>query len=338
MNPARSWLSFFLAGFLVIVAMLIVTLFTPAPYGDLTRIGRLSDADFGWRAPPPVVDKAYVQGVPLAEADVVVVGDSFSMTHRWQSKLVQQGYKVSTMYWGQIGWLCEDFTPWIRKAGFKGRLIVVESIERAFDERMQRSEACPAMIERPLRIKTEPFLGPLTQKPAPGLNWSAKLTAGPITWSHTRRAVRETGDTQHGRETLVRVVPDGCSQFSHALCDKVPFFKEDIDNGPLTAQTFARMQRITAANPSFDLVWMVIPNKTTVYLDPQHSKEFVQGLRANPGLGPDLFAMAERARHEVRDFYFPNDTHISMHGQLALGAVMLQEVRKRQPPTAAPDS
>ncbi|RYF73740.1 MAG: hypothetical protein EOO29_26255 [Comamonadaceae bacterium] len=337
-HPATLWLKAFCVGFALICATLVWTLTTPAPYGDLTRIGRLSETQFGWRKAPPPMDAALLRGTPLDQADVLVLGDSFSMTYYWQASLVQAGYKVATTYWGEIGYMCANFSDWIRKAGFKGRLIVVESIERAFDERMQRSEACPAMIERPLRIKTEPFLGPLTQKPAPGLNWSAKLTAGPITWSHTRRAVRETGDTQHGRETLVRVVPDGCSQFSHALCDKVPFFKEDIDNGPLTAQTFARMQRITAANPSFDLVWMVIPNKTTVYLDPQHSKEFVQGLRANPALGPDLFAMAERARHEVKDFYFPNDTHISMHGQLALGAVMLQEVRKRQPPTAAPDS
>jgi hypothetical protein len=41
---------------------------------------------------------------------------------------------------------------------------------------------------------------------------------------------------------------------------------------------------------------------------------------------------------QVRDFYFPNDTHISMHGQLALGEIMLAQVRKLmpEPPARAP--
>ncbi|WP_225783829.1 hypothetical protein [Xenophilus sp. Marseille-Q4582] len=335
-TPASLWLKTFAVGFAFISALLVWTLFTPAPYGDLTRIGRLSETQFGWTQPAPAMDEKLLHSAPLDQADVLVVGDSFSMTLYWQADLVRAGYKVATTYWGEIGYLCGDFGSWLRSQGYKGKLVIVESIERAFDERLQRSEACPAIAQgRKLTIKPDPFLGPLTQKPAGTLNWSAKLTTGPITWSNTRRTLREPGDTQHGDETLVRVVPDGCQQFSHAFCNKVPFFKEDIDKGPLTVQTFERMQRLTQGQPDLQLLWMVIPNKTTVYLDPQHSEGFVQGLRAHPELGPNLFDFAQRARREVRDFYFPNDTHMSMHGQLAMGAVMLQEVRKRLPTTSA---
>ena len=323
------WLATFGVGFAIISALLVWTLFTPAPYGDLTRIGRLSETQFGWRHDPPVVDPAHLRAVPLDQADILVLGDSFSMTYRWQAALVQAGYKVSTTYWGQVGYMCGDFTDWVRREGFKGRMVIVESVERAFDERMRRSEQCSRMVERRLELKTEPFLGPLTQKPAPGLNWAAKLTTGPITWLDTRKAMRAQGDTQHGDETLVRIVPDGCKQFSNLACDRVPFFKEDIDNGPLTAQTFERMQRLTVANPSLDLLWMIIPNKTTVYLDPQHSAPFVALMKANPALGPDLFTWAQEARFNTRDFYFPNDTHLSMLGQVSLGKAMLQEVEKR---------
>jgi len=285
-----------------------------------------------------VVDPAYLHAVPLDQADVLVMGDSFSMTYRWQADLVRAGYKVATTYWGQIGYMCGDFTRWLRKNGFKGRMVIVQSVERAFDERMQRSEQCAHMVDRKLELKTEPFLGPLTQKPPPGLNWTAKLTTGPITWLNTRRAMRAPVDTQHGDETLVRMVPDGCKQFTHLACDRVPIFKEDIDNGPLTAQTFQRMQQLTAANPSLTLLWMIIPNKTTVYLDPSHSSAFMDLLRAHPDMGPDLFAWAQDARFKTRDFYFPNDTHLSMLGQVALGKVMLQEVSKRMAPGGAPAS
>lgn len=330
MNPARSWLSFFLAGFLVIVAMLIVTLFTPAPYGDLTRIGRLSDADFGWRAPPPVVEKAYVQGVPLAEADVVVVGDSFSMTHRWQSKLVQQGYKVSTMYWGQIGWLCEDFTPWIRKAGFKGQLVVIESVERLLGERLDKGAQCKAMAREP-QVKAKPFLEPLEVVPTFALNWEAKLTTGVITWANMRKVRQSTGDTIYSEETRVRNVKDGCKYFSHRMCEKALFFIEDTDNPPLEPRAVGQMKTFIASQPELRFIWMVIPDKTTVYIDHDHAAGFAKAF-ADSKLGPDLFGFAADQREHVRDFYFPNDTHLSMHGQLILGERMLQAVKEVMPP------
>lgn len=332
-NAATLWLKTFCVGFALISALLVWTLFTPAPYGDLTRIGRLSETQFGWTHTPPTVDAALLHSAPLDQADVLVLGDSFSMTLYWQADLVRAGYKVATTYWGEIGYMCGDFNEWLRAQGFKGKLVIAQSIERAFDERVQRSEACAHIDEgRKLKIRPDPFLGPLTQKPSGGLNWSAKLTTGLITWRNTRRTLNEPGDTQHGDETLVRVVPDGCKQFTHALCNKLPIFKEDIDHGPLTQQTFERMQRITAAQAPLQILWMVIPNKTTVYLDREHSAAFVQRLRAHPELGPNLFDFAEAARHEVKDFYFPNDTHMSMFGQRAMGALMLQEVRKHLPP------
>jgi hypothetical protein len=40
----------------------------------------------------------------------------------------------------------------------------------------------------------------------------------------------------------------------------------------------------------------------------------------------------------VKDLYFPNDTHMSMHGQVILGRLMLDEVRKvlPTPPAKSP--
>ncbi len=51
-------------------------------------------------------------------------------------------------------------------------------------------------------------------------------------------------------------------------------------------------------------------------------------------IGPDLFRFAAEERGRVRDFYFPNDTHLSMHGQLQLGDRMLQVIRAVEPPPA----
>jgi hypothetical protein len=78
---------------------------------------------------------------------------------------------------------------------------------------------------------------------------------------------------------------------------------------------------------------MIIPNKTTVYVKPEHSKDFVTAFGA-AGLGPDLFGLSQVEKKKVRDYFFPNDTHLSMHGQLVVGQRMLDAVRKILP--AAP--
>lgn len=325
MNSGSTWLKTFVAGFGIVSAMLIVTLFTPAPYGDLSRIGRLSDAEFGWQAPPPPAPLDALKGVPVDQADVLVVGDSFSMTLYWQAPMVQAGLRVATIYWGQFGYLCRDFSNWAAQAGFKGKVVIVESVERLLDERLRKGDECQTMIKAPV-ASTTPFIKSFTDVPPPAFNWSAKLTTGLVTLRNTRRAKQAHGDTLYGKNTLVRLVPEGCRQFSHRLCDRALFFKDDVDNGPLTAETFELLKRFTASQ-FLPLIWMVIPNKTTVYVDPQHSKPFVDAFRGS-GYGPDLFAFAEKQRMQVPDFYFPNDTHISMHGQLALGQLMLAEVRK----------
>ena len=72
----------------------------------------------------------------------------------------------------------------------------------------------------------------------------------------------------------------------------------------------------------------MVPDKTTTYLDPTHSQAFVKAFN-EAGLGPDLFAFAQRQKTAIRDFYMPNDTHFSMHGQLALGDRMVEAVKEK---------
>jgi len=335
-SPAKVWLITFLSGFAVIVAMLVITLTTPIPYGDLTRIGRLSDHQFGWLAPPPKVDPDLLRGSPIDQADIVVIGDSFSMTYRWQSALVKAGYRVSTTYWLQFGEaLCSDMDDWLAKAGFRGKLIIVESVERLLNERLHSGAQCQTM-RKPFESRLTPFSSPLEDLPGFALNWNAQLTSGLITYRNTQRAIKTPGDTVYNKETMVRPVPQGCKYFSNRLCDKALFLTEDIRNGELNAANVEAMKSFAAARRT-PLLWMVIPNKSTVYIDHGHSKDFVTAFRAS-GLGPDLFGWAETGRTLTRDFFFPNDTHLSMHGQLALGELMLSEVRKKlpEPPSRHP--
>ena len=334
MTPAKLWLQFFTAGFAVIVAMLIVTLNTPIPYGDLSRIGMLSDHEFGWQKDQPQVDRAYLRGSPINEADVLVIGDSFSATSRWQSVLKQHGYRFATVFWSEFHEsLCDDFDDWLDRAGFKGKLVVIESVERLLADRLANTQKCKAMTGNVAGSRIEPFFEPIVKVPGFALNWNAKLTSGYVTYRNTRAAKEAEGPTVPVNQSWVRPVPDGCSLFSNRLCDKALFFKDDDDNGELTVQHVEQMRAFSEAHRSRSILWMVIPNKTTTYVMPDHSKDFVTAF-ANAGLGPDLFTFAKEQKSKIQDFYFPNDTHLSMHGQLALGDLMLGAIRKiiPQPP------
>ena len=327
MTPAKLWLRIFLAGFALIVGLLVVTLKTPPFYGDMTRIGLLSENAFGWTIEPPQVPAEYLRAVPVAEADIVVIGDSFSMSNRWQSELTRAGYRVTTTFWGQTDEaLCTDLDDWLDRAGFRGKLVIVESVERLLADRLANTRNCPKM-QKPFVAGLKPFFAPLDHVPPPTINWDGKLTSGINIYRNTERARRSAGDFLSNRRILVRQVADGCSMFSSRLCDRAPFWPADDENGELTVQHAAQMRAFGESQPKRSILWMVIPNKTTVYVKPEHSKDFVTALD-EAGLGPDLFSFSQEKKKTVLDYYFPNDTHLSMHGQLVVGQRMLEAVRK----------
>lgn len=329
-SPASAWLITYFAGFVVVCGMLLLTLFTQRPYGDLSRLGHVSEAEFGWRKPPPKVPPEQLQGTPIDQADILVIGDSFSMTHRWQSVLIRNGYTVATTFWGQYNdALCADFDAWLQRAGFRGRLVIIESVERLLSERMKKSSECQVTAGK-LEAHNRPFLPPLEHLPTFEWNTGVPLTTGFATFRNTQKIKRTPDAVTADFRTIARPVKGGCQYFSNRLCEKALFFGEDDDNGPLARIEAERMASFDRQHGKVPLLWMVIPNKTTVYIDPAHSADFVSAFNGS-GLGPDLFAFAAREKGRIMDFYFPNDTHLSMHGQLALGDLMLGEVRKRLP-------
>jgi hypothetical protein len=335
MTPAKLWLSIFLTAFAVFFGLLVQTLVTPAPYGDLARIGHISERDFGWRIEPPHIAAELLKGAPIEKADIVVIGDSFSGTHVWQSRLVGSGYAVTTVFWDTIdGRLCDDFDDWLAKAGFRGKLVVVESVERFVVQRLADSQQCRHMSPR-LAARAEPLYRTPDEVPGFGLNWNAKLNAGWLTVRCTRAAI--AGKVKEDCNSQVQALPveDGCKLFSHRRCDMALFLIDDQQLGEITPLQVAQMQAFTRAQSRVPILWMVVPNKSTIYLEPTHSREFVKALRKTD-LGPDLFTFSLEEKTKTQDFYFPNDTHNSTHGLLLLGDRMLEAARRKMGEAPAP--
>jgi hypothetical protein len=341
-KPARIWLAIFAAGFLVCCALLVTSLLTPIPYGDLTRIGRISERDFGWHHPPPPIPDANIKASSIQDADVLVIGDSFSVRYAWQSPLVGAGYRVATAHWDKTGPMCSDFAAWVRKSGFKGKVVIIESIERLLQGRIEESREC-ATMKRAFVPSPPPFENP--SKPALTgfrLNWDAELLRGWLTYRNTRAIERSESWTntpdRWGPLIDARTVPDGCKQFSHVACNKLLMTAEDRLMDPLTADSATFMAKFTEKMaPSLRIIWMVVPNKSTVYLDQNHAAAFRSTFN-DLKIGPDLFALSEQNRFKITDLYPANETHVSTAGYLLFGQRMLEAVREVQPAPAAAKS
>ena len=110
--------------------------------GDLTRVGMLPESMFGWTKPQPAVDPILLRSASWQEADVLVVGDSFSAPRIWQTVLVKRGLKVRTESWGGLPAICEDFDEWLKNIGFKGKYVLLEIVERNTEGTLSKSINC----------------------------------------------------------------------------------------------------------------------------------------------------------------------------------------------------
>jgi hypothetical protein len=64
------------------------------------------------------------------------------------------------------------------------------------------------------------------------------------------------------------------------------------------------------------------------------ARQFCRPSLVAAGLGPDLFKLAAANRFKIQDLYYPNDTHMSTHGQRLMGRLMVEAVRQRMPVTS----
>lgn len=332
-KPAKLWVGIFCTGALVLFAALLVTLFTRIPHGALTRVGQISEYQFEGLDPPPPIPMAVIVQSPIEEADVLVIGDSFSTYFAWQSELVGAGYKVATTHWNRVAPLCRDFAQWIESAGFRGRLILLESIEYLVPERLAAMHGCASMKERKFSLEAPPQSSP-SQPPAGfALNANSRLFSGLITLRNTRE-IRQSHDVRYfdagpyGSSVFSSPLENGCTEFSHRMCDKNLFLMLDRISRELTPADAEFMHDFAQRAGPLQVRWMMIPNKTTVYLDTGRAQGFASRAR-ELGIGPDLFAVARAGRHAMRDLYWPNDNHWSMRGQLYFGDHMRHYVQDR---------
>jgi hypothetical protein len=308
-------------------------------YGDSTRIGYFSERDFGWQSDQPALTIEQFKDYSLAEADILVIGDSFSEKRVWQTRAIAARLKVTTIHWkelktdGHWGSLPDNLAETLRIAGFKGHYVVIESIERLFQERVKKlSKEYKPLVKHNLVISEAPYGKRerviLTQ--LNGLSWSVKTLYNKIKLS------LNIPDKHWESERVQPIKFDGCQVFSHRLCHYALFLYEEFKK-----ETFNSIDNVLAVNKNLQNVgiqpiWLVVPDKSTVYLgygklNKNPYQNIWQQFSQYPELiAPDLGEVFTQQSRLIKDFYMPNDTHLSTNGFLYLGDFMTKGLHKLQ--------
>lgn len=298
--------------------------------GELTRMALLPESLFGWTKTQPSVNVGLMEQATMAQADVLVIGDSFSDGRVWQTVLTQRGLRVRTESWDSMRGICADFMPWLRAQGFAGKHIVFESIERNLADDLRKSVACERMQYHSNASTDAPRYPPGISFDVHAGNYAGKLSTGFRTLLNRQQYERLSRSDGFRKWVLpndvtMARVPNGCELFSHARCDDALFLSYDqageVDSGALQhiAQLNARMEGVTP-------IWIFVPNKSTVYLYPD--KQFWNEAERRYG-APNLLRMTQQAlEHREVDLYPANGTHISTAGYLLMGEEILKAMQQ----------
>lgn len=299
--------------------------------GELTRMGMLPESMFGWTKPQPVIDPELMLQSSWQEADVLVIGDSFSDGRIWQTMLIKRGLRVRTESWDSVRYVCEDFVSWLREQGFTGRYVVFEIVERHVVNALDRMMACKKMSFHPNIYANIPRSVPITSFDPNRGDYSGRLSIGVQTqmgaWGYDRwgRSANFVRRELPNSIELARI-KNGCTLFSHQRCDDALFLMEDFGEKDLPSNAIDNLRKINDRLFGITPIWVFVPDKTTAYLHPD--KRF-WGEVERQFSAPNLLRMTQDAiQDRVVDLYPANGSHFSTEGYLLMGDEIFKAIEK----------
>ncbi|MFM2407450.1 MAG: hypothetical protein RL358_192 [Pseudomonadota bacterium] len=288
--------------------------------GDLTRLALLPESQYGQRQNQPVIEAKLFSQAAMADADVLVIGDSFSEKHVWQTELVRQGLSVRTGGWG-LQDVCSDFLPLLRGQGFHGSVVVVEIIERNLHETLKNVHDCIQIGTRANTISDDPRYPPPSNFNPDMVSWSGKLSLG-VKTAFNARKYRQIIDAPNflsvklNNDTTLSHVKNGCELFSHRNCSASLFLSLDKAED-LAEEDLKNMLEVNKRLAGVMVIWAVVPNKSTSYFYSEKQFWNKAELRLH---APNLLRVNQQAiNSRVVDLYPANNTHLSTSGYLLMG-------------------
>lgn len=314
--------------------------------GDLARVGGFAEHDYE-AGTPQAEARIAPNTVDLADADVVVLGDSFSNKLLWQGELeALTGQRTLTFQYGQVGCI-SNWLRWLHGMKLKpGAQVIIESSERSFIARFNQMAECPKITPVPVHRHIE-----TGEKSWFDTGLSLDIVyQGRVLLNSLRLRTQEfyrAGET-------VNMALKREDRFTDRRRDRLMYHIDDEGKNDWTpaqmanalAGLKAEQAAFAASGQKFSM--MVMPDKSSVYRDDIVAPRIrpsgaTRELQAAGLFGMDTLACFRTLAIAMPDFYLPDDTHVGPDGFRRVAASLAQGQQCAAPaapagPASAPAS
>lgn len=326
---------FLMTGLLPIAFVFAIGAFIQPVQGDLTRLGRLAERDFGWNASQPVIT---TRPNRIVAPRVIVIGDSFSRMIFWQSVSMDHGSpEMLTFHWDDRGYppnCLRQLVLSVKAAYPSAQVLILQTVERNFVLRFGAEQsACASHKLEPVEVF--PISTPVHRDTGlvfdmPDTLYALRALQNTFRRFDDRRAVGDTFVVPLTRPDL----------FSNRRSNRLVYLKDDemktLWTRTAVAGTVGRLRSLQheAARQGLALMVAAVPDKSTVY-----RKFIARGVSPPP---PDIWHEMEAqgvesvdlestlvgALGSTRDVYLPNDTHLGPAGFMLVGTAIADQLGK----------
>ena len=130
---------------MIFISVLFVDLLQDPLNGDLTRIGKFSENDYGWNKPSSkLAGEPNLKGKINQHYDVIILGDSFSHEPSSWSKILSlsTNLNIGQFHTNQYPNVFE-FINILKSNNNLPKVFIYESVERALKSRLKKFNECP---------------------------------------------------------------------------------------------------------------------------------------------------------------------------------------------------
>jgi len=304
----------------------ILALLVDPVAGDLTRIGGWTENDFGWNAQQPVI-KIVANDRAIVDPDMVVLGDSFSITNNyWQSVLtLKLDKKILSFGIDDVGCI-DNWVRWAKDVS-TARVVLIEVVERNFIRRFRLLSSCEESSPIPIEM-----LSGITSPSRP--TWPPTMDARYLfrTAINSARLIASPRSSIRSDNTVNAPIRRACARFSNRRSDRLLYYMGDdrkkrwTDDEIKRAVANVRMLQNEFSRAGKRFIFVLVPDKSTVYQDCliKHDAVKLPNVTSQLILAgvhmPDLLTIFRADSDSVVDLYLPDNTHLSESGYLLMAA------------------
>jgi hypothetical protein len=330
---------FFIAFLYIFIPTSIYSWWVEPLHGDLTRMGRWSEHDFGPNADQPVI-QVEASGKFISNPDILVLGDSFSASNLWQSVLSREQKKTikTSNYNGNCipNWINYSITQ------STSSIVIIQSVERniisIFNLIAPCSEADTAFME---------VASSSSNSHRPGWPLALDFSYLSATAINTLKLNFSNEGFTKSKLTVNEPLINDCALFSNRRNDRLLYYLPDDNKLRWTEKeiedsisNILKIQK-TVEESGKKFIFIVAPDKSTTYrkcsraIDTDSVAPNINQLLIEAGVNaPDMSGQFRSKIGDVIDLYDPNNTHWSASGYVLAGNIVSRYISHLQPGNA----